>query len=747
MAARSRLAALLAIALVAPCPARAQASVPGGTSAMPTAPEVTVSATRERRSVDETTASVSVIPAEEIESRFVRDLRGLVRNEPGVTVRRAPARFGAALGSTGRDRNASFNIRGLEGNRVLQQVDGIRVPAAFSFGASNFGRGDYTEVTSLRAVEIVRGPMSSLYGSDGIAGVVSFLTFDPADLLAGEDRHASAIASWASEDESTTLSLRGAARLGGDRAGTGLRAPEVMAIVTGRWSSELESFGDVSTANATRTAPNPQDNRSGTVLAKWVQPLSGEGRIRFTVERVRNELRADVLSARSAPPVPATGVLRLDAKDTIERDRASVDAVFEQLGWAVADRVQVAVYFQRSDTRQRSFEDRNTAVDRVRDNRYSERVVGVNSQFDLATRFAGFGQRIIYGIDYATAQIDNLRDGTVPPAGESFPTKAFPATGYDTLGAFIQSEIALAPRWFLTPALRYDRFSLDAGRDPLFVGAPVSISDSAMSPKLALRWRAGPAFTAYVNYAQGFRAPTPDQVNNGFTNLTSPFAAYRSIGNPGLSPERSETVELGMRGLHAGVRWSAAVYEGRYRDFIEQVTIGGAGTPANPLLFQFVNIGRVEIRGFEARASMRPAREWQLTAGLAWNEGKDVTRGRPLNSVQPARLLLGAEWTPTGQVRLGAFVNHARAKARADIDSSALGASETQFATPSSTVIDLVSSLRLNRHAEIGLGVFNVTDRKYWQWSDVQGVSSSSGLRNAFTQPGRNVALRMRATF
>jgi len=325
---RQPAALLLALTLASSPMAHAQPGTAMQTrpapAAIPVAPEITVSATRERREVDETTSTVTVITAEDIEARFVRDIRDLVRNEPGVSVRRAPARFGAAFGSTGRDGSAGFNIRGLEGNRVLQQVDGIRVPAAFAFGASNFGRGGYTEIGTVRTVEILRGPASSLYGSDGVAGVVSFITFDPADLLAGGDHHASAAAAYASEDRSTTLSVRGAARLGGD--GADAQAAEVMAIVTGRMGSELDGFGTVDTADARRTAPNPQDHRTGSILAKWVQPLSGDSRIRFTFEHLRTTVETDVLSGRSVAPVGATGVLRLDARDTTERTRLSADS-------------------------------------------------------------------------------------------------------------------------------------------------------------------------------------------------------------------------------------------------------------------------------------------------------------------------------------------------------------------------------------------------------------------------------------
>ncbi|MCX7901692.1 MAG: TonB-dependent receptor plug domain-containing protein, partial [Burkholderiaceae bacterium] len=136
-------------------------------------------------------AAVTVRDRGELDARFVEDIRDLAREEPGVSVRRAPARFGLALASTGRAGNEGFNIRGIEGNRVLILVDGVRVPNAFSFGANSFGRGDYFDLSLASRVEILRGPASALYGSDGLAGAVSFTTPDPADLLARSrgDRH------------------------------------------------------------------------------------------------------------------------------------------------------------------------------------------------------------------------------------------------------------------------------------------------------------------------------------------------------------------------------------------------------------------------------------------------------------------------------------------------------------------------------------------------------------------------------
>jgi outer membrane cobalamin receptor len=62
---------------------------------------------------------------------------------------------------------------------VLIQVDGVRVPYGFSFGAQDAGRGDYVDIGLIKSVEFLRGPASALYGSDGLAGAVSFVTSDP----------------------------------------------------------------------------------------------------------------------------------------------------------------------------------------------------------------------------------------------------------------------------------------------------------------------------------------------------------------------------------------------------------------------------------------------------------------------------------------------------------------------------------------------------------------------------------------
>jgi hemoglobin/transferrin/lactoferrin receptor protein len=135
--------------------------------------QVTVTATRSSARVTDVPASVTGISAARMDRQLAENIEDLVRYEPGATARTAPARFTAALATTGRDGQSGFNIRGLEGNRVLIQVDGVRTPDAYSFGAQSVGRGEYVDLGLLKSVEIVRGPASALYGSDGLAGTVT----------------------------------------------------------------------------------------------------------------------------------------------------------------------------------------------------------------------------------------------------------------------------------------------------------------------------------------------------------------------------------------------------------------------------------------------------------------------------------------------------------------------------------------------------------------------------------------------
>lgn len=180
------IAALLASGLVSAQPAQAPADTALAQANAPAAgelPPVVVTGTRSEREVKEVPATIESITAEQIEERQITDIREAAELIPNVSVERRSNRMSLAGGLTdGRSGNAGFNIRGLDGNRVLMLVDGIRAPRSYSFGGSS---RDNVDFGLIERVEIIKGPSSALYGSDGIGGVVQLFTRDPASYLKG----------------------------------------------------------------------------------------------------------------------------------------------------------------------------------------------------------------------------------------------------------------------------------------------------------------------------------------------------------------------------------------------------------------------------------------------------------------------------------------------------------------------------------------------------------------------------------
>ena len=723
--------------------ARTQVSVQpaANTDGTDSGTDITVTATRGEKRVEDVPQTVSVIDAKAIDDRLVTDIKDLVRYEPGVAVRRAPARFTAAGAATGRDRDSGFNIRGLEGNRVLITVDGVRVPDGFSFGAQSVGRGDYVDLDLVRSVEILRGPASALYGSDGVAGAVSFITKDPQDFLRdGADVGGGVRVGYDGSDDAWTKGLVVAGRQGDVQA---------MVAYTRRDGHEVENRGTNASATTDRTAPNPQDVASNALLARLVWTPDDHSRVRATYERFASAVDTNVLSAIAKPPLAATSVLGLRAHDTVARTRGTID--YRYTGDGIVSGIRAAAYYQDSGTVQTGWEDRNTAADRIRINRFDNRVYGGTLQLESRTATGPLTHLFAYGADYSHTRQTGVRDGTVPPAGETYPTRAFPTTDYELIGVFAQDEIAIGDGLLtLFPAIRYDHYRLDPQADPLFTTfTPRTQSGSKWTPRIGAVAKLVEGVRLFANYGQGFKPPEPNQINNGFANLV---ANYRSIPNPDLKPETSRSIEGGVR--LSGAHWSLSgtAFSSRFRDFIDQVQVSGAFTAANPAVYQYINRGRVKIEGLEARGELRSAVGIGVRAAASYAKGTMRTAGvagtQPLDGIEPVKVVAGLFYQPDGgPFRAEVAATHAAGKRRSDTNNSCNTATTACFTPDGFWVFDATASLRVMEGATVRAGIFNITDRRYFWWSDVRGLTASSTIRDAFSQPGRNAGASLSLSF
>ncbi|HMZ85252.1 MAG TPA: TonB-dependent hemoglobin/transferrin/lactoferrin family receptor [Giesbergeria sp.] len=740
------LAVLVSLACLHMVPAHAQSTAPRNAHAA--LPEVVVSGSRQEQAADELPLSYDVINANTLSNQQSRNLREALENLPNTSVKRSPARFsvGGATASAGRDGNVGINIRGLGGNRVLLMTDGVRMPRSYAFRTTTFDR-EYLSLELLKRIEVVRGPASALYGSDGMAGLVNFITHEPADFLAvGKGETPKTLggriaAGWSGDDNGHTLA--------GTVAGQASDTLQWMLTATTRGAHAMDNMGTNNEPNLNRTRPNPQDDRDNAVLGKIVLRPHATQRHVFTLEHVQKKSDVDLLSSRNPLPLRGTpaqiagAIVDEYSSRSMERNRLAWDARFG-LGADWADHVRTVVAYQDAQSRQVGTSVRNTLPLRVRDNSYGESTWQAGVQADKILRSGGWAHKITYGLDHVRSDISNLYTGLAPLPPEVFPLKRFPDTRETTSALYVQDE-SVHGNWSLTPGLRFDHFSLDvtsqAGFYPPAKQPGQSLSGSALSPKIGVLYRATEQWSVFGQYAAGFRAPDAGQVNGYYENAAEQVII---IPNPDLRPEKSRGVELGVRGRLDRLSLDAAVFGSHYSNLImDTVLIRGTGTAADPRIFQTINTERARITGFELKGQY----DWGRVAGgrlvtpFSYGKARGVNRatGKPINSVDPAQLALGVQYdTAAWGLRLD--MRHHAAKTAKDIDSaSSVKPPNTQFTVPSATTLDVSAQWRLRKDLRLNFAVHNLTNRKYWLWPDVYGLAASSTTNDAYTQPGRSV--------
>lgn len=124
--------------------------------------EIVVTATRMPQQLDKTIADTTVLSAEDIKKSGASDLSTLLRSATGIEVAQS-----GGMGST-----ANIFMRGANSNQVLVLLDGVRISSATT-GLTGI---EHLMLGSIARIEIVRGNVSSLYGSEAIGGVIQLFT-------------------------------------------------------------------------------------------------------------------------------------------------------------------------------------------------------------------------------------------------------------------------------------------------------------------------------------------------------------------------------------------------------------------------------------------------------------------------------------------------------------------------------------------------------------------------------------------
>ena len=700
---------------------------------------VVVTADRNAQTLDKAAPNVSVVGRKTLNQASAQNLDDIVMYESGVSVPSDNNRRG----------HAGINIRGIDGNRILMMVDGVRIPESYAGGGSNgaiSGR-DMVESDTLKQVDIVKGPYSALYGSDALGGVVNMVTLSPRDFVDADKRgHFGLKYGYRSRDRSHGVTAIA--------AGFHENA-EGLLMLTRRQGHETENMGGDKSYSTSRTATNPQKNNAYNILAK-----GNIGNERHRLETLYEQyyhandtVLANGLGSQSRGPVTVT-TSESNARDRIRRQR--IEAGYRYTGEGRLKEANLTAYQQKLRTEDDAVDVSITRMGarqlgnstRYSDYGFEQVIRGLTGrgvwEFDGAVK-----QTVVAGAEYKHTEtarprdsltVDNLTGAVSKTyAGSTYPNKTFPDSKRKTVSLYAQDSLTFGNGIVLTPALRYEKDRLTTETDQAYLnanpdGTATRFNDSALTPSLRLSVPMGEQFTGFATYSQGFRTPPFDSATMAFANTTYGYAV---IPNSNLKSERSNSFELGMKFKNERARAQVTAFYNRYRNFINRTEVGTATIGGRPIIqYQYQNLDRVKTYGAEASAAYKFLPGWQVSGSIAWMRGEQQD-GKPLDSAYPLNGVLGLDYT---QEKWGVGTKLRWSKKHSRVSSDSV------FQTPGYGVWDVGAWYKPSKNVEIGANIYNIGNKKYWQHADVAGMSRSS-VMDLYTETGRNFAATVQLKF
>ena len=685
--------------------------------------EIVVVAHKVERSVRDIAANVTIVSRDDLSANLSATVADVFRYSPGIDYEGSGSRFGTE----------GINIRGIGGNRVAMLVDGVPLSDQFDVGSFSNATRDFINAGLVQRIEVLHGPASALYGSSAIGGVVAVRTPDPSDLIRNGSVGGDATLYWRGADESTH--------------GTGM-------VAFGDSSLGVLIGGSLRSGHQTESAAVEQslDLRNydrQSALLKLVKDTDAGQTWRLGVIHQASDITSDLNSMLGTGRYRSTSALQGDDEYTL--DLINLEYEFgSPEGWI--DSGVVRAYYETAEISQQTLDERGLSSSPVSIDRYfnfDQQIQGaeINLQKNLGGR--NTSHKLGFGVEYRERKTTEYRDGlstsmvdgtsTNVILGEVFPLRDFPVSESAEWGAYFEDVMSVG-NWSLIGAVRLDRYELSPSNDPMYAedypfAEIVSLEESDVSPKLGAIYRLNPDTDLFVQYSHGFRAPPYEDANIG---LEIPVFNYRAIPNPDLRSESSNGFDVGIRwqGVENGARLS--VFRTRYTDFIESKVRLGTDPVSGRTLFQSQNLEKTVIEGVEAGGHINlqsAIGDFRFDGALYLARGENRENGQALNSVGPGQAVIGASWyapNQNQQLRLQSTFT----ESWDDRDES----SGDLFKPAGHAVFDLYFTQKIGGRATIRAGLLNLTDRIYWNWSDVRGLSPTDPVLPYLAQAGRSLS-------
>lgn len=640
---------------------------------------ITISPTRIDEAVIEALAAESAVDQEELERIQADTAADVFRSVPGV-----------AASMNGDDPATSINIRGMEQyGRVVVTLDGARQDYwRVGHGSGSF----YVEPELLKQVTVIRGPVSNTFGSGGIGGVVAFETMDAGDFLAN--------------DETWALSQK----LGYETNGSGITTSSTGAY---RFNENADIIGNFVYRDRDAYVDGNGD------LVPWTGEEVLSGYMKGTFRPADgHELKLGMILQRYEDYItgssgsPSANLSRYDA-DTVNRTYTGTYTYQPDDN----DWVDFALNVYHNETRADQGQVWPTAS--IGKSRYYEvQTTGFNAHNSSRLDGWGFENTFTYGVDYYHL------------VGES-DADHFGAGTQDAYGGFLQWK-GERDEWLeLIAAIRYDGYELDGQTKDL---QDVTMSGDRWSPRLTVGVTPFEGMQFYGTYAEGYRAPTVQDV---FRGGGAHGSGNSYVPNLLLQPEVAKSWEAGVNikyddllVLDDSLRGKVNLFHTDIADYID-VDL------TNPIRMAR-NLGDARLRGIEVEAVYDL--NWifvnvagalidaEFTSGVY--KGQPLTN-TPLNRLSATlgfraledRLVYGVQYLSVGEI-----TRTSRSNLNAPL-----------VTNPSFELVNLFADWQINDNLKLATGVENIFDVEY---TDPQ----SSWASTAITEQGKGRTLKVSLT-
>ena len=708
--------------------------------------ELVVISSRIPTVASEVIGSVDSISSRDLDLKMIDGLAELVRFIPGVSAHKE--------NQYGRSFTEDLHIRGIHGGAIYL-IDGQRISDSYT----GYGR-DIVDTDLLKKVEIMKGPSSVEYGSDGLAGAISYVTKDPSDLVEGGDRYLSINASTQQSNKQEKLNFLTAA------AGENI---EGLLQLVHRGLNETKIHDGFS------LDANPFEGNQKSLLAKTIIH-SSETTI-FSLVADMQEWDGDwiVNTEKGFVYFPAPRAVSSSiGEDEGSRERINFKIDLSPKNSSLLDTGSFTVFTQDTEQRQLTVQQQvsflngmqaaPTPTMRMSDFEFNQSLKGMTLQaYKTLTK-----HQMVYGLDYERTETTrprmraetNLITGTVSFSvdGENYPNKTFPDSKSVRKALFFNDRINLSDNQILSLGVRYDNYELNTSIDSYFLNGNSlgyqikDVGDSETSIKVGYLYDISPDLTFYSQYSEGFRAPDYESANTVFTNF-----AYRYTvrPNPNLQSETSKSYEIGFRGQQDLGEWKLTLFKNRVKDFINAEAIGFS--PLGLVIYQYDNHEGVEIEGIEFEYNREISQSLYAKFAVAISSGEDDA-GESLAEVDPKEVIIGLDWISSnekwGMQGLVNLVDSSKDDLKG-VPTVGIGhecGTPGNECTPRATtsgygLIDIFGFYNHNDNFQLRLSVENLTDKKYIRWASVAELPENDEELALFGEPGRSINASFRYRF